>query len=131
MATPITTQTEFYAMVNGNLHGKFAQVQDRQVTSNRAVRYVLGDMDLRSTKRSAVLSPNIFTDMHEYAAPTDLKGEKLIDLRTQINRKSYEKWLLVDDDEFDRGKDKWGQWSNYRVSVRDENFGKLLRIDGL
>src|SRR3990167_8203085 len=127
MATPITSQLEAYAIVNGASHGKFAQVQDRQVTLNRAIKYVIGDIDLRSHKRSAVLSPNIFADVFEYTAPTDLKGEKLIDFRRQVNRPTNERWLLVDDVDFDRKKSV----SHYRVAVRDENFGKLLRIDGL
>jgi len=127
MATPSISQTEFYAIVNGTSHGKFAQVQDRQVVSNRAVRYVVGDVDLRSHKRSAQLSPNMYADVFEYAAPTDLKGEKLIDFRRQVNRPHNEHWLLVDDVDFDRKKNV----SHYRVAIRDENFGKLLRIDGL
>jgi len=127
MATPSISQTEFYAIANGMSHGKFAQVQDRQVVSNRAVRYVVGDIDLRSHKRSAQLSPNMYADVFEYAAPTDLKGEKLIDFRRQVKRPHNEHWLLVDDVDFDRKK----HVSHYRVAVRDENFGKLLRIDGL
>ena len=58
---------------------------------------------------------------------TCLKGEKLIDFRRQVNRPTNERWLLVDDVDFDRKKSV----SHYRVAVRDENFGKLLRIDGL
>jgi len=34
MATPSITQTELYAIVNGMSHGKFGQVQDRQVVVN-------------------------------------------------------------------------------------------------
>ncbi len=127
MATPTYSSDDFYAVVLGTSHGKFAQVQDRRVIVNRAARYVIGDMDLRSAKRSAQLSPNMYSDVYEYAAPTDLKGEKLIDFRRQVNRPSNERWLLVDDVDFDRKKSV----SHYRVAVRDENFGKLLRIDGI
>ena len=94
---------------------------------NRAVRFVIGDTDLRSTKRSAQLSPNLYANSYEYAAPSDLKGEKLIDFRKQVNRPSNERWLLVDDVDFDRMK----SMSHYRVAVRDENFSKLLRIDAI
>lgn len=127
MATPIYSQADFYEIVDGMVHQKFAQCNDRQVISNRAVRTVLGDVDLRSTKRSAQLSPNMYSDIYEYAAPTDLKGEKVIDLRKQVNRPSSERWLLVDDDDFDRTK----TISRYRIALRDENFSKLLRVDGL
>lgn len=127
MAVPSITQTEFYAIVNGNTHGKFSQVVDRQVTSNRAVRFVVGDVDLRSHKRSAQLTPNLTTKVYEYTAPTDIKGEKVIDIRRQVNRPSYEKFRLVDDSEFDRRK----EFGFLRVAVRDENYGKILRVDGL
>jgi hypothetical protein len=125
--TPTFSQADLYEMVDGNVRQKFSQVNDRQVTVNRAVRYVLGDVDLRSAKRSAQLSPNLFNDVYEYTAPSDLKGEKLIDIRRQVNRSSYEKFQLVDDIEFDRKKG----FDLYRVAIRDENFSKLLRVDGV
>ncbi len=127
MATPVITQTEFFAIVNGMMHQKFSQVADRQVVANRAVRYVIGDMDLRSHKRRSVLSPNMFVGVFDYAAPATLKGNKIIDIRRQVNRPSYERWLLVDEADFDRRKNI----SNYRIAIRDEEFSKLLRIDGL
>src|SRR3990167_9968559 len=127
MAVPSISQTEFFAIINGNVHQKFSQCADRQVVSNRAVRFVLGDMDLRSHKRSSQLSPNMFENVFDYAAASDLRGEKIIDFRKQVNRSSYERWLLVDEVEFDRKKNI----SAHRVAVRDENFGKLLRIDGV
>ena len=127
MSVPSITQTEFFAIVNGMMSGKFATVQDRQVIANRAVRYAVGDVDLRSLKRSAQLAPNLFANSYEYAAPSDLKGEKLIDIRRQVNRPHNERWLLVDDVDFDRMKSN----SYYRVAIRDENFSKLLRIDAI
>src|SRR3990167_258138 len=127
MAVPTITQADFYEIVDGNVHQKFSQCNDRQVISNRAVRFVLGDMDLRSHKRSSQLSPNMFENVFDYAAASDLRGEKIIDFRKQVSRSSYERWLLVDEVEFDRKKNI----SNHRVAIKDENFGKLLRIDGV
>lgn len=127
MSTPSITQSEFKNIVLGLTHGKFSQCQDTQVTMNRAIRKVLSDMDLRSSKRYSTLSPNMFSTNYDYTAPSDLKGEKIIDLRKQVNRNSFEKWSLVDDDEFDRKKGI----TSYRVAVRDENFSKVLRINGV
>lgn len=121
------TQAELYAMITSASHGKFAQVQDQQVVANNAVREVLSDIDLRSAKRSAALSPNMFENVFDYAAPSDLKAERIIDIRRQVNRPSYERFILVDDAEFDRKK----YVSNYRIAVRNENFATVLRIDGL
>ena len=128
MATPIFSQNDLFLDVDGMVHGKSSQVsQSRQRLVNRAVRYVLADMDLRSAKRSAALSPNIFENQFDYGAPADLKARKIIDFRRQVLRPSSETWMLVDDADFDRLKNV----SNRRVAVRDENFSQLLRIDGL
>ena len=127
MATPTYSQADLQALVNGKVHQKFAQCASPQVTMNSAVRTVISDIDLRSTKRSAQLSPNMYADMYEYAAPSDLKGEKVIDLRKQVNRDFRERWTLIDDDDFDRIKGT----TAYKIALRDENFGKLLRIDGI
>jgi hypothetical protein len=114
-------------IVLGMTHGKFSQCQDTQVTMNRAVRYVVADLDLRSSKRYTALSPNMFDSEYSYTAPTDLKGEKIIDLRKQINRNSFERWKLVDDAEFDRNKGI----NPYMLAIRDENFSKVLKVDGV
>jgi hypothetical protein len=124
MATPVTSQSELYEVIDGMVHQKFAQVNDRQVLVNRAVKKVLSDMDLRSAKRKSTLSPNLFSDVYDYTAPSDLKGEKIIDLRKQVNRPTFEKWSLIDESEFDRKK------TAYKVAIRDENFSKLLRVSG-
>lgn len=127
MATPSITQAELKTIINGMVHQKFDQCDDPIVIMNRAVRQVLSDIDLRSAKRSSQLSPNMFLNVYDYTAPVDLKGEKLIDFRKQVNRPGSERWRLVDEVEFDRRKSS----SFYNVAVRDENFSKLLRIDGI
>lgn len=123
----VYTQADLYEMVDGNVYQKFSQCNDRQVIVNRAVRYVLGDVDLRSTKRASTLSPNMFSYVYDYAAPADLKGNKLIDFRKQVNRSSFERWLMVDETDFDRTKNI----SSHRVAVRDDDITRLLRIDGV
>lgn len=125
--TPTYSQTDLSEMIDGMVHQKFNQVNDTQVIMNRAVRVVISEMDMRSTKRSAPLSPNMFAQVFEYAAPSDLKGDKMIDIRRQVNRPFFEDWLLIDDDEFDKKKTV----SRYRIALRDENFARLLRIDGI
>jgi len=127
MSTPTYSQSDVYNIILGMSRGKFGQVQDRQVTVNRAARAFLSEVDLRSAKRSAALSPYMMSTQYYYAAPTDLKAEKIIDIRKQVNRNSFEKFTLVDDLEFDRYKGI----IPYRVALRDENFGKVLRLAGV
>lgn len=121
------TQAEFQAIVNGMVHEKFTQCASPQVVMNRAVRFVMNDIDLRSTKRSSQLSPNLSEFQYDYSAPADLKGEKVIDIRKQVNRSPFERFTLVDDADFDRKKTLY----KYRVAIRDENFSKILRVDGV
>lgn len=121
------TQAKFYEIVDGMLHQKFAQVNDRQVISNRAVRFVLGDMDLRSHKRNSVLAPNLFNDVYDYTAPSDLKQDALIDIRRQVKRAAFEKFFLIDETEFDRKKGL----REYVVAIKDDDFTKILKIDGV
>lgn len=127
MATPSYLQSELSAIINGRLHGKFAQVQSTTVTMNRAVRAVLGDMDMRSMKRTSPLSPNMFDEVYQYATPSDLKGDKIIDIRKQVNRDSVEHWLLMTETDFDRYKGI----KPYRIALRDDSFSRLLLIDGV
>lgn len=53
---------------------------------NRAARQLLADVDLHETRQVAQITGGIFDDVHNYTAPTDLKGNKIIDLRPQVNR---------------------------------------------
>ncbi len=127
MATPTYSQSDFYSHVNGMMHGKFGTVQDRQITSNRAVRYVLNDLDMRSTKRSSQLAPNLFDDIYDYAAPADLKSHKVIDIKKQVNRDPTDGFILVDEADFDRYKTV----TERRIAIKDANFTQILRIDGI
>ena len=124
---PTYSQNDVYEIVDGMTHQKFSQVNDRQVIVNRAVRYVLGDMDMRSTKRRSQLSPNLFADIYDYTAPSDLKAHKIIDLKKQVNRPGSDFFILVDEQDFDRLK----TISSQRIAIRDADFNQILRIDGI
>lgn len=127
MATPTYSQTDLYEMIDGMVHQKFPQVNDRQVIVNRAVRFVLNDIDLRSNKRSAALSPNLFDSVYDYTAPSDLKARKIIDIKKQVSRSWKERWQLVDEADFDRRKGV----DDRLICIKDANFSQILRIDGV
>lgn len=94
------------------------------VLINDAVREVISDVDPRSTKRKAALSPFLFNDVYDYSAPTDLKNQKIIDIKPQINReKSYE-FELVSNEEFDKRKDT----TEDIFTVTDDSLTRKLRI---
>jgi hypothetical protein len=127
MAVGSFSQLEAYGVINGMTHGKFSQVVDRQVTLNRAVRVVNGDVDLRSHKRRSQLSPNLFRDVFQYSAPSDLKLNKIVDIRKQVNRSSAEGWILVDESDFDRYKNA----SSNHIALGEDELVRTLLIDGV
>lgn len=71
---------------------------------NRAARLVVGEVDLRSTKRNSPLSTDLFDDVYSYAAPSDIKGDGIIDFVPQVNRATDFRLELVSEPEFDRQK---------------------------
>lgn len=68
---------------------------------NRAARIVASEVDLRSLKRNSALASDLFNDIYSYPSPSDLKGDALIDLIPQINRRTNFQLELMSQDEFD------------------------------
>lgn len=126
MPTPVYTQQNLFDIVDGNAHGKSSQVVSRQNIVNRAVRFVYGDMDLRSAKRHAQLSPNLFSDAFDYAVPSDLKGKKIIDVKKQVDRPISDDFILVDETDFDQNKNS----GRALVAFSDNSFSRILKISG-
>jgi len=92
---------------------------DLNIVINRAVRDVLADADIRSCIRRAALSPNLFDEIYQYAAPTDLKGDKIIDVKPQVNRYRNDYWRKTTVEEFDR----------YKQDLRTDEIGDPLRTN--
>lgn len=121
---PNYSYTDFKAEVNGMVRGKIDNVVDPRVTLNRAVRFVLGELDLRSTKRKSSLSPNLFNDIYDYSCPSDLKGIALIDVIPQINRSKDSEIKLTTPEQFDRFKSS----KNNLAAFYDADFVRKLRL---
>lgn len=58
---------------------------------NRAAKQLLLDCDPIETKRIATLA-QVFNTVYDYSVPTDLKGQKVIDIRPQAGRQPGEAW---------------------------------------
>lgn len=91
-------------------------------TANQAVRIVVGDMDMRSLKRSSTLSPGLFSDIDSYPAPTDLKDQSIVDIRPQTNRTRDSEFTLTTAEQFGRRND------NLTAAVKNENGLKRILI---
>jgi len=121
---PSFTQAELNTAVSYMVQEKYTATEFLAI-ANRAVRDILADVDLRSSKRSVALSPNLFDDVYHYTCPSDLKGNKIIDVQPQRNRTRFDHWILVTQEEFDRRKEI--RKDNYFVAIsRDDLTNKLL-----
>jgi len=80
---PIFNQTRLLSDVNARIKGKAGILVDSTSTLNQGVREVLTDIDLLSTRRRSILTPNLFNGIFEYAAPADLKGYSVITVQNQ------------------------------------------------
>lgn len=98
---PSYSQSILLGDVNAKIKGKAGILIDSQSVLNQGVRQVLSDLDLVSTRRRTQLTPNLFSGLFEYAAPTDLKGYGIITVQNQKWTKTPF-WKLVPYEEFMR-----------------------------
>jgi hypothetical protein len=70
---------------------------------NRAARQVLQDVDPKETQRIVELA-QIFNDVFDYAAPVDLKGDRIVDLRLQAGRLPSDVFYQQYGEDFDANK---------------------------
>ena len=71
---------------------------------NRAARQLLEDVDPQETKRKAQIANAIYDQVYDYSAPSDLKGNKIIDLRPQVNRSQSDSFSQAYSRDFDLNK---------------------------
>lgn len=93
------TYSQLLSRINGGIKGKIGVLVDARETINQVVREVVSDTDLRSAIRKTALTPNLFTNIFEYACPTDMKGQAIIDIKPQTDRTQKE-YILTTEEEF-------------------------------
>lgn len=118
--------TNVKADLQGLLHG----TTNNQITNltgilNRAARQVLFDLDPQETKRIQE-TPQIFDAVYDYSSPTDLKGNKIIDIRPQVNRMLIDNPGQTYSKPFDLAK---GVSSTPSFTVDFDSASKTLRIN--
>ena len=92
--------------------------------ANRAARFVVSDIDLRSTKRMAYASPSLNENQFDYQAPADLKELALVDVRRIEGRTVSDKFNLTTTEYFDRNKGNNGNL----LCIEDRDWLKKVRI---
>lgn len=114
------------ADLEGVLHGTtINQITNSYGIYNRAASQLLLDLDPQETIRQVELPSTVYTDVFYYSLPPDLKGNKVIDLKPQVNRTYLDYYPQVYNQAFDFGKQTG---VNSALSIQWNNFEKSILI---
>lgn len=112
--------------LQGMLHGTtLNQIQDLYGVFYRAGRQIISDIDPQETICIETTNP-IFSGVFDYPCPTDLKGNKIIDLRPQVNRNMWDIFVQRYSQQFDVEK---GFSLSEFFSIRFNNGVKSMRVN--
>lgn len=88
--------TDLKDRVNAGIKGKFGILLNGRETINNAVREVMSNVDMRSTKRVEKLAPRLVNGTWIYEAPFDLKDGKIVDLKNRLDpQQDPKEWVLT------------------------------------
>ncbi len=115
--------------LEGVLHGTTtAQIENLFGVYNRAARQLLLDVDPQETKRILEFASPLFNSVTDYAIAPDVKGNKIIDIRPQVNRLPRDIWSQAYNQAFDVVKQNVFSLSN--MFTMNFNTGlKSIRIN--
>jgi len=98
---------------------------DRYALGSLALDMLGKDVDLYESQRKTVLTPALYAQMYEYAFPSDVKGDAIIDIRPAGKRDFvYEKKTMVP---FDFESRNGSALPDFSVEVREGT--RILRIN--
>ncbi len=80
------TRSQLTSDINQGLRGKIGMISSQVDFINRVVREFRNEVALRSGRRKQQLTPNLFNGVYEYACPTDLADNRIIDIPAQAKR---------------------------------------------
>lgn len=119
------TISDLKTRLEGKLHGTTTnKVQDLNNLIFEAGGNLLLKIDPAETKRVQQLSGAMYDQVFSYAAPTDLKGDKIIDIRPQSNRTLSDNFSQSTTEQFDSYKSV----TNNSFSVELNSGVKTIKI---
>lgn len=123
-----------YSINNANadlasvLHGtNLNKVQGLPNLHNRTARQLLLDIDPIETERIALTTTPIYSQVWDYACPTDLKGNRIIDISPQYYRTAQNLMLQSYQQPFDINKNKLNSFPDFTIQFN--TAVKTLRIN--
>lgn len=120
--------TNAKADLEGMLHGTtLNQITNLNGVFNRAGRQLIEDIDPQETKRLTEFTNPIFYQVYDYAIPTDLKGNKVIDIRPQTTRYPQDVYNQDYNQAFDLAKGWWSSGNQFTINF--DSGVKTIRIN--
>ncbi len=115
--------------LQGVIHGTtLNQITNLNGIFNRAARKLLLDVDPQETKRIAQFINPIFNTVYDYPIASDVKGNRIIDIRPQVQRLPRDVWTQAYNQAFDISKQNIFDFAN--MFTMNFNTGiKTIRID--
>ena len=120
----IYTRAKLKSRINAGIQGKIGMLVSDEDLMNEVVRDVFSVLDLRSAKRKAILTPDLYNGIFEYNCPTDLKATKIIDIPGQAKRSDGE-FFLTTPEQF---RTKNGEGAG-NIAIDDYNGQRVLLIN--
>jgi len=121
-------------ILNTRIHGRLTNITSGDTSDtnlerdliNSAVRIAISDIDFRGNIRESVLTPNLMDNQYDYALPTDVKADAIIDIRPQVtdSRGEFESYNLVPPEEFDRRK----KVEKGIYTILNDDLTRILRV---
>lgn len=119
------TRAQAESDLAGMLHGSdLSDIVNLDALHFRAGRTVLSRIDPAETRRIAPLANLIHDDVYNYTAPSDLKGNKIIDIRPQVSRTTADNPTQLRSQRFDLRK----ALRDKTVQVKHDDATKSIRI---
>lgn len=114
---------EFKTDLEARLHGtSLNKVSNVDGIINQSARKLLEDLDPAETKRSEQITDAIYDQVYDYQLPTDVKGNKIIDIKPQANRNISDNFSQRYSEQFDMYK------TNNTFNIVFNNSIKSVRI---
>ena len=114
--------------LTGIIHGaNLDKIQGILPLINRSASEVLLEVDPQETKRYAQIENAIYDQVFDYSVPTDLKGNKIIDIRPQINRDPSDNFTQTYSEQFDIYKENNSFQIKFDTGVKTVRISKDLR----
>ena len=106
--------------LTGALHGtSLNKVQGLDVLIDRAARKLVDDIDILETQRIVQITNAIYQEVFDYPLPADVKGDRIIDIRPQVNREQTDKFFQQYQEAFDLNKKNVFDRGTFTIQFRD------------